>query len=178
MIFKLEVKRIKIGSSLPPNDLSKDIAKEMYDHTMQVFASEGPGWATLKNKTIAQRKRLGLGSGPILDRKRGRLGLKGGIIQAFDNDKAIVGVRTGIPYSRIHQFGGVITRYPYSSSVFLRKTKEGKTQFAKKTHKKKREVRYSVMKPFNITIPARQYLVFTASLKQSILDIAKKYFKK
>lgn len=178
MIFKLEEKKIKIGSTLPPNDLTKDISKTMYDSTMDVFAQEGPGWTPLSKRTLKQRLAQGFGAGPVLDRKRGRLGLKGGIIEAYDDSKAIVGVRAGIPYARIHQLGGTITRYPYSSTVALRKTKEGKTRFAKKTHKQKREVRFTVSKAFTINIPARPYLVFTAALKKSILNIAKNYFKR
>ena len=177
-MFTLFIKKIKLGSSLPPNDLAKDITKEMYDSTMNIFAAEGPGWTPLKQRTMKARLAKGFGAGPILDQKRGRLGLKGGIIQAYNNNQAIVGVRSGIPYARIHQFGGTITRYPYSGTVALRKTKEGKTQFAKASHKKKRIVKFSVMKPFTINIPARPYLVFTATLKKSILEIAKRYFRK
>ena len=176
MIFKLEEKKIKIGSSLPPSDLVKDISKEMYDSTMQVFAQEGPGWAPLKSKTIAQRMRLGFGAGPILDRKHGRLGLKGGIIEAYDDTKAIVGVRTGIPYARIHQFGGTINQGA-RSELFVRNryTKKPKKGLFKKGTTPGKGLTF---KARIIIIPARHYLVFADALRKSILNIAKNYFKK
>lgn len=184
MIFKLEEKKIKIDSSLPPDQLTQQISKAMYDSTMQVFADEGPGWKPLSQRTIKQRLRQGFGEGPILDRKRGRLGLKGGIIEASSGTKAIVGVRSGIPYARIHQLGGTIN-FAARSETFKR-TKHTKTtkKFRKGQFKKLpkdfglRELGKGLsFKAYSITIPARKYLYFTQQLKDQILSIAKKYFK-
>ena len=184
MIFKLEEKSIKIESSLPTDQLTQQISKAMYDSTMNVFDQEGPGWTPLKQRTIKQRLSQGFGEGPILNRKRGRLGLKGGIIEASSGTKAIVGVRSGIPYARIHQLGGTIN-FAARSETFKRTKHTKDTKKYKKGQFKKlpkdfgfRELGKGLsFKAFSITIPARQYLIFTQQLKDEILSIAKNYFK-
>lgn len=184
MIFKLEEKKIKIESSLPPDNLTKDISKAMYDSTMQVFDDEGPGWSPLSKRTIKQRIRQGFGEGPILNRKRGRLGLKGGIVEKYSGTKAIVGVHSGIPYARIHQFGGIINRAARSET--FKRTRATKTtkkyrkgQFKKlpKDFGERQLGRGFSFKSFKIKIDARKFLLFTEPLKEKILSIAKNYFQ-
>ncbi len=185
-IFKLEIQEIKFDFNKPATELSSQLVQAMYDNTMQTFKEEGPGWTPLKPRTKKQRLRQGFGEGPILDRRRAvGLGLRGSIIMLSNAEQAVVGVRRGIPYSRIHQLGGVITRHPYSSSVRLRTTKSGKlvrqknyknlAVFGKKSHKLVRSVRYTVAKAFSIKIPARPYLVWSARLKDQVTQIAKSF---
>jgi len=175
-LVKIEVKKISIGNG-NPTELSMQLTHAMYNDIMQNFESEGPGWAPLKPRTKKQRLAQGFGEGPILDRKRGRLGLKGGIIEAPSKEKAVVGVRSGIPYALIHQFGGTINRTSKPGKVRLRKNRAGKTVFAKKTHKVAREVEYKGGKAFAITIPARPYLKASARLLDNIAAIVKKFFE-
>lgn len=185
---------IKVESISVPNfkskaslGLSKKITFIMYNETMSVFNNEGPGWVSLKPVTIKQRVKNGFGSSPILNRKRGNLGLKGGIIEKPTKDSAIVGVRKGIEYAAIHQFGGIINRQPYSSSVFLRTDRKGKllrqknhnklTVFAKKTHKLKVERKFTST-GYAIVIPQRKYLEFTPIIRDRITEIVNRHFTK
>lgn len=69
-------------------------------------------------------------------------------------------------YSRIHNEGGVIN-VP-SRSVRHRKTKSGRTVFAKSSHK--RITKESMTKPYTITIPKREYLNIPEEDHQMILD--------
>lgn len=188
-IFKLEIQEIKIASGKPATELSSQLAQAMYDNTMQTFKEEGPGWKGLTKRTKKQRLRAGFGEAPILDRKRAMgLGLRGSIIMSSNSDEAVVGVRSGIPYARIHQLGGDITRHPFSSTVNLRTTKSGKlvrqkdyknlAVFGKKSHKLTKSVRYTISKAFTIKIPARPYLVWSARLLDQITQIAKSFIVK
>lgn len=184
MIFKLEEKNIKIESSLPPDQLTQQISKVMYDSTMSVFDQEGPGWTPLSQRTLKQRLRQGFGEGPILNRKRGRLGLKGGIIEASSGTKAMVGVRSGIPYALIHQLGGIIKRAARSETFKRTRASKSTKNYKKGQFKKlpkdfgERELGKGLsFKAFTINIPARKYLVFTQQLKDQIISIAKNYFK-
>lgn len=155
-------------------ELSKQLAQQMYLHVMETFDQEGPGWKPLSNKTRKQRIKQGFGESPILDRKRGNLGLKGGIIEAPTPTEAVVGVRSGIPYARIHQLGGRITRVTNPGTVRLRTNKKGElirqskypklAVFARKKHKLAKEVNKSFGKRYSIYIPKRSYLVVNNNL--------------
>lgn len=186
-MITVEVKKISIASG-DPLQLSQQLTHAMYNDVMKTFEEEGPGWAPLRPRTKKQRLRQGFGEGPILDRKRGRLGLKGGIIEAPSKTEAVVGVRAGIPYAAIHQFGGNINRISNPGKVRLRTTKSGKlvrqenyknlAVFGKKSHKLVREVEYKGGKAFTISIPARSYLKFTQRLLDRIEEIFKKFVEK
>ncbi len=148
---------------------------------METFEQEGPGWPPLKPRTKKQRLAQGFGEGPILNRKKASgLGLRLSIIEKSTEDKAIVGVPKHADiekYAAIHQFGGRIVRVTKPGKVRLRKNKAGRTVFAKKTHKRAREVNKSFGKRYTIHIPARPYLKFTAQLLQDIKKIAKDFFQ-
>lgn len=165
-------------------NLSKRLTKIMYLHTMEVFDQEGPGWAPLKASTKKQRLKQGFGEGPILDRKRARLGLRGGIIEAPTNTEAVVGVRAGEldDYAKIHQFGGRIIRVTKPGTVRLRTDRKGKllrqekkpnlTIFASKKHKLVKEIKKSFGKRFTILIPKRSYIKITRELLDKCKAVA------
>lgn len=170
----------------PAIELSKQLSHSMYNDVMENFAQQGPGWAPLKPATKKQRLRQGFGEAPILDRKRGNLGLRLGVIESATNDNAIVGVREGVPYARIHQLGGTITRHPFSSWVHLRTNKAGKllkqtsypnlARFSRKKHKQK-VTRKFTSKGYSIVIPARPYMRFTEELKEKLKRVVFSFFK-
>lgn len=187
--LKIEVKEISIGANKPSIELSRRLTHLMLRSVMQTFESEGPGWSPLKAKTIKQRLRAGFGAGPILNRKRGNLGLRGGIIEAPSETEAVVGTRAGIAYDKIHQFGGVINRVTKPGSVNLRlvKGKSGNllrqkdyknlAVFGKKSHKLTKTVSYAGGKSFQIKITARPFLKFTEKLVEEIKAEVKNFFE-
>ena len=164
------------------SELSKRLTHAMYLNTMEVFDQEGPGWTPLKARTLKQRVREGFSEGPILDRKRGNLGLRGGIVEAPSNTEAVVSVRAGIKYALIHQFGGIINRVVKAGSVRLRTNKKGDlirqkdynnlAVFGKKKHKLAKEVKYPGGKAFQINIPQRKYLFFNDALITKLKTVA------
>ena len=188
--IKVETKKIPLAdkSKTQSLELSKQLTHSMYLHTMEVFDQEGPGWTPLKAKTRKQRVAQGFGEGPILDRKRGNLGLKGGIVEAPTNTEAVVGVRKGILYALAHQLGAIINRVSKPGSVRLRTNKKGDlvrqtgyknlAVFGKKSHKQVKEVNYAGGKSFQIKIPQRKYLYFTRELLNNLSNIAKNFFNK
>jgi phage gpG-like protein len=124
----------------------------------------------------------GFGEGPILDRKRGNLGLRGGIIEAPSNTEAVVGVRAGIKYALVHQFGHIFNRVTQPGTVWLRTNKKGDLTrqtnypnlavFKKKKNKLGKEVRKSFGKRYSIHIPKRKYLFFNNTLIEKLKSIA------
>lgn len=182
--IKIEITKIPLADKDKTNslELSKRLTQQMYLHTMEVFDREGPGWAPLKARTIKQRVKEGFGEGPILDRKRGNFGLKGGIIEAPTNTEAVVGVRAGIKYALVHQFGHIFNRTVKPGSVKLRTNKKGQlirqkdyknlAVFGKKKHKLTKEVSYPGGRSYQIKIPQRQYLIATEALLNKLKEIA------
>lgn len=182
--IKIETQKLPNSDSTKTNslELSKRLTHTMHLHTMEVFDQEGPGWTPLKARTIKQRIREGFGESPILDRKRGNLGLRGGIVEAPSNTEAVVGVRAGIKYALIHQFGGVINRVVKAGSVRLRTNKKGDllrqkdyknlAVFGKKKHKLAKEVKYEGGKAYQVKIPQRKYLFFTDNLITKLKTVA------
>lgn len=69
-------------------------------------------------------------------------------------------------YSRIQNEGGVINMP--GRQLRFRKNKNGKTVFAKNSHK--RVDRETISKPYNITIPKREYLIIPEQDYGMILD--------
>lgn len=186
--IKVEIKKLPAANKEKTQslELSKQLTHAMYLHTMEVFNQEGPGWTPLKAKTRKQRVKQGFGEGPILDRKRGNLGLKGGIIEAPSNTEAVVGVKKGILYALIHQLGGIINRVSKPGSVYLRTDKKGNlirqegyknlAVFKKKKNKLGKEVKYRGGKSYQIKIPQRKYLFFTRELLDNLSEITKNFF--
>lgn len=182
--IKVETKKLPVPDKGISNslELSKRLTHAMYLNTMEVFDQEGPGWTPLKARTIKQRVREGFGEGPILDRKRGNLGLRGGIIESPSKTEAVVGVRAGIKYALVHQFGGIINRVVKAGSVRLRTNKKGDllrqkdyknlAVFGKKKHKLAKEVKYEGGKAFQINIPQRKYLFFNDALITKLKTVA------
>lgn len=89
-----------------------------------------------------------------------------GAVREIGPDHALVG--TNVPYAAIHQLGGIIKREAAPMTVRLRK-KNGRTMFAKNTHKRARIVD-TVHKAYNITIPARPFIGVSPTDIQDMLD--------
>lgn len=187
-MIKLETKKIAFeNKKINGLELNKRLTQAMYLHTMEVFDKEGPGWAPLKPLTRKQRVKAGFGAGPILDRKRGNLGLIGGIVEAPTNTEAVVGVRAVIKYAAIHQFGGIIYRTVKAGSVWLRTGRKGNlirqkgypnlAMFKKKKNKLGKEVKFQGGKNYQIAIPQRKFLVFTDELMVKLKKITTDFIK-
>lgn len=182
--IKVEVKKLPIQKSDTTQSLglSRRLTHTMYLHTMEVFDQEGPGWTPLSARTRKQRVARGFDEGPILDRKRGNLGLRGGIVEAPSETEAVVGVREGIPYALAHQFGVIINRVVKAGSVRLRTNKKGElirqknyknlAVFGKKSHKLTKDVSYPGGKAYQIKIPQRKYLFFNDALIEKLKTVA------
>lgn len=169
-------------------ELSRLLTQAMMLGVMETFDNEGGTirWQELKARTIKQRLRQGFGAGPILDRKHGKLGLRGGVVEDPQPDKAVVGVKAGIPYARIHQFGGIINRSARTGKIDLRTDAKGNllhqegyknlAVFAKKRHKRKTERKFTAA-AYTIRIPARPYLAFTRKMYRSLITTVIKFFE-
>ena len=97
-----------------------------------------------------------------------------GAVREIGPDHALVG--TDVPYAAIHQFGGTIHREAAPMTVRLRK-KNGRTMFAKSTHKRVRIVD-TVHKAYNITIPARPFIGVGPTDIQDMLDVITRNLQK
>lgn len=131
---------------------------------------DGKKWAPLRPRTA--NRRIGRG------RQRGTehiLRVSARLYQSLTADagptEATVG--TNLVYARPHQLGATIERAARRQTIRLRKVK-GRTQFARKAHKRAREMEVSV-KAHTITIPARPYLGFSAEDKAAIQQIVKDF---
>lgn len=71
-------------------------------------------------------------------------------------------VGTNVKYAAIHQFGGDIEHAARSIRVRLRKTRDGRTQFAKDSHKRV-TVKWGEAQPWTVRIPARPFLPTAAN---------------
>lgn len=76
-----------------------------------------------------------------------------------------VKISSNLPYSKIHQEGGTITRKP--GTVKLRKTKSGQVRFAKSTNSRAKEVN---SKGGVIVIPARPFMIIPIQDSTRILN--------
>lgn len=85
----------------------------------------------------------------------GRTGRLQRTVSVFRNDKALsIILGSNLPYSQIHNEGGVIQRK--AGTIKLRKTKKG-NRFA--SYKHKRAVRTVSRRAYSIRIPKREFLV-------------------
>ncbi|HAX49671.1 MAG TPA: phage virion morphogenesis protein [Ignavibacteria bacterium] len=86
-----------------------------------------------------------------------------------DRSSKSVKISSNLPYSKIHQEGGTITRKP--GTVKLRKTKSGAYRFAKKTNTRAKEVE---SKGGVIVIPKREFMNVPLQDSTRILNKLKK----
>jgi len=85
------------------------------------------------------------------------------------DDGVVVG--SNKPYAAIHQLGGVIRKKASTKTIRLRKV-GNQTRFAKKSHKKAREMTVKVGE-HTIHIPARPYLGVSEADKSEIILVTK-----
>ncbi len=192
--INVETKKIALSGKKPNTGLTSALGYRMFLHVQDTFDQEGPGWTPLKAKTRRQRVAQGFGEGPILNRKR-LDSLRRNIVENSNETQVVVGVKAGIKYARIHQFGGIINRVLKAGMVRLRTTRSGKLErqekypklaiFARskdgrkgKAHKTFKSVNYEGGKNYKIVIPQRKYLFFTdklmSDLKQIVIDFINK----
>jgi phage gpG-like protein len=114
----------------------------------------GQAWLALSKRTIAQRRKGS--SKPLLDSGRLRDTITPRLVGA---DAVHVG--TNVLYAAIHQFGGVIQHHPQSRLVRLRKRADGRTVFAKNSHKRAITKFGTNTTGWSVRIPARPYLATT-----------------
>jgi len=122
--------------------INAGVAAILYDHTMEVFESEGAAgsgkWLELKDSTMKNRRRRGQENHPILMIRGMAGGLKGEIMSESDENAAQVGVAGKdefLGHARAHQFGT---------------DKAGKNR--------------------DVEIPARSFLVLTDRVKKEIKE--------
>jgi len=166
---------------LPNRELMTAIAEEMYASVINEFRTQGAGsggWKALKPATLKQKRRKGF-SESILQ-ARGNLIRS---IQSSANDSTAV-VSTNLRYAAIHHFGGTISIAARTRTLFHRTDKKGnllKQQsnknlliFAKKSHKQKSAYTFG-QRAYNITIPARPFMILTDVYKNNIINIIRNH---
>jgi len=122
-----------------------------------------------------QEKRLtGVGPFPVIEGRLGESKKNGGHLRRsvratrpyiVADQLVVVGIGSNVKYAAIHEFGGEIKRTTKDGSVRLRTDRSGNlirqanngslAVFAKKTHKRFRQVGYVGGKQYTIKIPAR-----------------------
>ena len=161
----------KAGADTQP--LMAEIAGAMLVSTQRRFetALDRPRrhpWQRLNPRTAARR----------VNRKGTRRGfdnilrvsnrLYDSIVGEASATEAAVG--SNVTYAAAHQLGAEIEKPERQATVQLRKVK-GRTRFASKTHKRKREMDVTIG-AHTITIPARPYLGFSKEDREEIAAIS------
>lgn len=153
---------IERGRNVRP--LMAEISEILYDEVMENFAAQGrPKWQGLAASTKKRYAQKGYSLEPTLDRRAGGLASS---IQTFATASA-AGVGTNKTYAAIHNFGGEIKRWPFSSSVRLRTDGKGGllrqggsgnlAVFAKRGHKRAVERRFTSA-GWTIRMPQREFM--------------------
>ena len=165
----------KAGVDTQP--LMEEIAGAMLLSTQRRFETQtgpdGAPWQRLSPRTAARR----------LNRKGTRRGfanilrvsnrLYDSITGEASAKEAAVG--SNVVYAAAHQLGAEIEKPERQATVRLRKVK-GRTRFASKTHKRKREMDVTIG-AHTVTIPARPWLGFSKEDREEIRAIAEAYFE-
>ncbi|MGK9477908.1 phage virion morphogenesis protein [Melioribacter sp. OK-6-Me] len=166
---------------LPNRKLMTAIAEEMYASVINEFRTQGAGsggWKALKPATLKQKRRKGFAEAIL--QARGNL-LRS--IQSSATESTAV-VSTNLRYAAIHHFGGTISIAARTRTLFHRTDKKGnllKQQtnknlliFAKKSHKQKSAYTFG-QHAYNISIPARPFMILTEPYKNNIINIIKRH---
>lgn len=144
--------------------LMREISEAMLFGVQTNFLENGrPAWVPLAPITV---KRRGGRATPIL-RQPGSSQLYLSLAPSFGNDFAQVS--TNKPYARIQNDGGTISFAPRSGTVRLRTDRKGNllrqdgspnlARFAKGSHKRVSERRWTNSTGWTVTIPARPFMV-------------------
>lgn len=155
-----------------PRLLFQAIAGVLGSETESNFEAQGrPSWVPLSASTVTARLKRNKGSS-VMQILQDHGILAKSISTEYGDDFALVGAGGAAKdYAAIHQFGGTISRAPYSTKVRLRTDSKGKllrqgdnklAVFAKDSHKRARESWHEVG-AYTIKIPARPYLPFKGS---------------
>lgn len=133
---------------------------------------DGKAWTPLSPRTVSKRV-----SGKRRRGSQNILRVKNRLYSSITGEAEATEARVGtnLIYAAIHQTGGTIDKPARNSSVRLRKVK-GRTRFAKKAHKRARDVDVTI-KAHTITIPARPYLGFSEADKTELLKITEDYLR-
>lgn len=158
----------------PNKNLMALIAQEMKDSVHNNFSSSNPmHWKALQPSTIKQKRKKGL-SESILQ----ATGMLLRSIQSSSTDNSAA-VHTNLRYAAIHQFGGIISIAARTRTLFHRTDAKGNLLkqgsnpnllvFAKSRHKRKSAYTFG-QKNYNITIPARPFMVLTDTYTNNIIN--------
>jgi phage gpG-like protein len=141
-------------------------------------SADGTPWAPLSPKTIIRRRKgRKPGIKKILQDTRHMLssiiGKNGDSIFELDANSLRMG--TNVRYARIQRYGGIIMRTVKPGVVRLRKLRSGRVQFASNKYIKKggahTVVAYTGDKQYQISIPARPFLVMTTKKIDYITNV-------
>jgi phage virion morphogenesis protein len=140
-------------------DMLDDIGAAVAESVRYTFIASaspyGRKWAPVTSRTLKSRSKS-RSIEPLRDTGR----LMNSITHRATGSEVTVG--TNVIYAAIHNFGGQIEHAARSLKVRLRKTKDGRTQFAKDSHKRARTV-WGEAKAWTVRIPARPFLPNQAS---------------
>jgi phage virion morphogenesis protein len=164
--------------------LLRQISENMFAAVMRTFREQGrpDKWQDLAKSTKKQYAKKGFILEPTLNRRSAGLLSS---IQKFVSDTS-AGVSTNKKYAAIHNFGGPITRHPFSMSVRLRTDAKGNllrqgaegnlsrlAVFAKASHKRAVEKKYT-SSGFTINMPKREFMKLLpedlATINQAAMD--------
>ena len=165
-----------IASLADTTPTMRDLSEIMIDASARAFdkaadPATGTPWKPLSASRNRQRAKKGRSIANILQGSGLLVGSIArpsgqGAVREIGPDHALVG--TNVPYAAIHLLGGTIHREAAPMTVRLRK-KNGRTQFAKSSHKRVRIVD-TVHKAYTITIPARPFIGVGPTDIQDMLD--------
>ncbi|MEM6381652.1 MAG: phage virion morphogenesis protein [Pseudomonadota bacterium] len=165
----------RAGGNTEP--LMREITAAMLFSTQRRFEREtgpdGRPWQPLSPRTARQRigRNRRRGTENML-RVSGRL--YSSIVGEASSREAVIG--TNVTYASVHQEGATINMPARSRTVRLRRS-NGRTVFARTSHRRVREVEVSV-DAYTVTIPARPFLGFSDEDRATILQIAEGYYQR
>lgn len=177
------LKRVQsLGSNLkvPLNQAASYAMRQMDKHFLKCQGLDG-AWKSVSNAYAKQKKKKGRDPDKILRFNQTLMkSISGGPGHLFRENQLSVFFGTNLKYANIHQFGGIITFKPRQGSLWLKKLKTGKVQFAKKPKKESKKiyrVKYSKGE-YQIKMPARPYLYLEVRDQQNIEKIMKNWADK
>ncbi|MCK9281909.1 MAG: phage virion morphogenesis protein [Melioribacteraceae bacterium] len=161
----------------PNKSLMGEIVEQMYASVQNEFQTQGAGsggWRQLRPASLKHKQKKGLVSSILQSTDQLRKSLQ----SSATEDTAIVS--TNVRYAAIHNYGGAISIAARTRTLFHRTDAKGNLLkqksnsnllvFAKTSHKRKISYTFG-QKNYNITIPARPFMVLTDTYRDSIINI-------
>lgn len=147
------------------------VEKSVIDRFQTETAPDGSPWTPLRPSTLASRLRRKKSDRGIL---RDSGDLRQSISTQVEDDGVWVGVKSGIRYGAIHQFGGTIDLPARQGTIFRRQHKDG--SFGRRFAKRENKTSVAIG-AHQITIPARPFLGLSSEDQADIIYLARRWLE-